>query len=559
MKITKRSNQQNTKSKFKSAIATLLSDTVSVEKQKLLDLIQIPKSTTHGQFTLPIPQLLKLVPHQDKDVLCKEIVHLEEYIRETLLNVFEEKERYGHTLNDRSVLIHLGSPAKHHEGHLKRMILGGFIQRIYEANGYKCYKLNDLGDEKNLYALLAVGYKKYGNSEEKDTVRHLDDISVKINQDMKQDLKKVTQEVSDYLRKLDQGDPETVQEWQKLRLLIRQSSEETHRRLLKDQRFEYMNDTEDYIPMVYRRLEEKGLCNQSEDGSLVVNLSDYNLGRAVIRTPDESSTCLTREIAGVLMYCEKYKDVEKIIYVASVEQENHCKQLFKILQIISDCPELVHIPFGKILNMSTLSLKEILDTAKENMLRVIKEDMRHGKYADILKEGIVVDEQLIQGEKAVDYIADTLGISGIITQDMANKRVRNYHFAWDRMTDARGDTGIFLQYTHTRICGIERKLNFPVSPHCQFSLLNEEEAFELTRAISLYPDIIQTTFQSLDSSTLVLYLFKLAHMISQVNYNLRIKDVDPKLAEARLLLFWAAKTTLANGMKLIGLHPLERM
>jgi arginyl-tRNA synthetase len=89
--------------------------------------------------------------------------------------------------------------------------------------------------------------------------------------------------------------------------------------------------------------------------------------------------------------------------------------------------------------------------------------------------------------------------------------------------------------------------------------LNEEEAFELTRAISLYPDIIQTTFQSLDSSTLVLYLFKLAHMISQVNYNLRIKDVDPKLAEARLLLFWAAKTTLANGMKLIGLHPLERM
>lgn len=76
MKITKRSNQQNTKSKFKSAIATLLSDTVSVEKQKLIDLIQIPKSTTHGQFTLPIPQLLKLVPHQDKDVLCKEIVHL---------------------------------------------------------------------------------------------------------------------------------------------------------------------------------------------------------------------------------------------------------------------------------------------------------------------------------------------------------------------------------------------------------------------------------------------------------------------------------------------------
>lgn len=99
----------------------------------------------------------------------------------------------------------------------------------------------------------------------------------------------------------------------------------------------------------------------------------------------------------------------------------------------------------------------------------------------------------------------------------------------------------------------------PVSAHCHFSLLNEPEAFELVYAISLYPDIIQTAFQTLDSCTVVTYLFKLAHMISQANYNLRIKDVNPNLAEARLLLFWAAKTTLANGMRLIGLCPLERM
>lgn len=102
-------------------------------------------------------------------------------------------------------------------------------------------------------------------------------------------------------------------------------------------------------------------------------------------------------------------------------------------------------------------------------------------------------------------------------------------------------------------------MNINISIDCDFSLLTETEAFELARTISLYPDKVRVAFETLEPCTIVLYLFKLAHMISQANYNLRIKDVDPKLAQARLLLFWAAKTTLANGMRLIGLKPLERM
>ena len=49
-------------------------------------------------------------------------------------------------------------------------------------------------------------------------------------------------------------------------------------------------------------------------------------------------------------------------------------------------------------------------------------------------------------------VADKLGISAIIVQDLKEKRQRNYEFSWDRMLSFTGDTGVFLQYTHARLC-----------------------------------------------------------------------------------------------------------
>ncbi|RCH91148.1 Arginyl-tRNA synthetase [Rhizopus azygosporus] len=590
----------NTKLKFKNVIATKLTKLLRVHKQDLLELIQIPKSHEHGQFTLPIPRLLKLTNDQDQDRVCKDIIfsfgqdtHIKqvtaqghflnfsvnqtEYIKETLQNVYEERERYGQTERaDKTVLIDFSSPniAKpFHAGHLRSTILGAFIKRIYEANGYTCIGLNYLGDWGKQYGLLAVGYKKYGNPEElkKDPIKHLYDIYVKINQEMKEESEKIEQEAAAYFKKMEDKDPEVIQQWKEFRDQSIQSYEKAYKRLgIKFDHFSGESETEKYIPQVYEALKQKGLCDESEDGSMVINLSMYDpsLGKAVIRKANGASLYLTRDIASVIMRCEKFKGLDKIIYVVGIEQEHHFKQLFKIIELLWDkhdhCPELIHVPFGRITGMSTrkgtsVFLSDILDTSKESMLKTIKEDMRHGKYMDILNEGISVGNHIIKGEEAVGYIADTLGISDVITQDMAAKRMRNYNFVWDRMMDAKGDTGVFLQYTYARICGIERKMDINISIDCDFSLLAETEAFELTRTISLYPDKVRAAFKTLEPCTIVLYLFKLAHMISQVNYNLRIKDVDPKLAQARLLLFWAAKTTLANGMRLVGLKPLERM
>lgn len=91
---------------------------------------------------------------------------------------------------------------------------------------------------------------------------------------------------------------------------------------------------------------------------------------------------------------------------------------------------------------------------------------------------------------------------------------------------------------------IERKANIRVTDQCKTERLQEAEAFELAQLISLFPDVVQTAFDTLEPCTVVVYLFRLAHLISQTNYRLRVKDMDNDVAEARMLLFWAARTTL---------------
>lgn len=95
--------------------------------------------------------------------------------------------------------------------------------------------------------------------------------------------------------------------------------------------------------------------------------------------------------------------------------------------------------------------------------------------------------------------------------------------------------------------------------NADLSLLKEKEAFELALTISQFPDVVKSACQALEPCIIVQYLFKLAHVTSQANNVLRVKGTDSKIAEARMLLFWASKTTLANGLKLVSVDPLSRI
>jgi arginyl-tRNA synthetase len=144
---------------------------------------------------------------------------------------------------------------------------------------------------------------------------------------------------------------------------------------------------------------------------------------------------------------------------------------------------------------------------------------------------------------------------------LTNDRINNYEYNRDQMTSFEGDTGPYLQYAHARLSSIIRKASIPPADllTADFSLLKEKHAIDLTRALVQWPDIFLMTIKTQEPVTVLTYLFKMTHALSSSYDHLQVVGSEEELKKARMALYVAARQVLQNGMKLLGLSPLERM
>ncbi|ORX58232.1 arginyl-tRNA synthetase [Hesseltinella vesiculosa] len=576
---------------FKRSIVKQLAPLTNSQDQHLLSLLRVPKQQSDGQFFINIPKLLSTfgpdpkidaAPEQWCQRACQQIAptgsiqqvmakgpNLHFYIKPTdmtkgvLQQVYEEKDRYGwadaQPVNQ-TVVLDYSSPniAKpFHAGHLRSTILGNYIKRIHRAMGYTVKDINYLGDWGKQYGLLAVGFSKYGSEAhlERDPIHHLYEVYVKINKEAEAD-PEIHQRANAYFRQMERGNPEALAQWQRFRQLSIDSYASIYARLnISFHEYSGESQVDSYIPKVHAQLEAKGLLTHMDDGALAVDLSRFGLKPAIVQRADGTSLYLTRDLAAVLLRQDKYA-FDKAIYVVGMEQQAYFRQVFACASLLTDRDpaDFLHASFGRIQGMSTrqgtaVFLQDILDTAKDTILDYMA--TKDSLSADLLDP---------TSATSMDTIADQLGTSAILIQDMKAKRQKNYNFSWDRMTDTQGDTGVFLQYAHARACGIDRRVDIPVTLDGQhWDLLKERSAFELIQTISYFPDVVQQSFEALEPCTIVNYLFKLSHATSYASRHLRVLGSDPDVAKARMLLFWAARTTLHNGMSLLGMSPLDKM
>jgi len=129
------------------------------------------------------------------------------------------------------------------------------------------------------------------------------------------------------------------------------------------------------------------------------------------------------------------------------------------------------------------------------------------------------------------------------------------------MTSFEGDTGPYLQYAHARLCSIERRAAVPAADldAADLSLLGEEHATNLVRLLAQWPDVVQNTLRTLEPATVLTYLFKMTHALSSSYDHLQVVGSEPELMKARMALYDASRVVLHNGMRLLGLNPVERM
>ncbi|RYO81719.1 hypothetical protein DL766_002850 [Monosporascus sp. MC13-8B] len=468
-----------------------------------------------------------------------------------------------------------------HAGHLRSTIIGGFLAKLYEGSGWDVKRINYLGDWGKQYGLLSLGFDKYGSDEEleKDPINHLFHVYVKINEDVsveKQQVEKLqsegkteeAQKLKDegldeqarrYFKQMTERDQAAIDRWQKFRALSITKYKETYRRL-NIEFDEYSGESqvsEDAMKEVTATLLEKGIAEES-DGALIINFAKHVPGKAgkalekpVVRKKDGTALYLTRDISELLNRAERYK-FDKMIYVIASQQDLHVKQFFKIVELMGHkdlAEKCQHVNFGLVLGMST----------RRGTVKFLDDILRD--VGDFMHDLMRKNEEKYKQVENPDAVADTVGISAVMVQDMTGKRINNYKFDMDAMCSFEGDTGPYLQYAHARLCSITRKaqLSDEEIAGADLSLLTEQHATDLVRVLAQWPDVVQNTLKTLEPTTILTYLFKMTHVLSSSYDHLKIVGSEPGLMRARMALYDTARLVLNNGMRLLGLTPVERM
>lgn len=121
----------------------------------------------------------------------------------------------------------------------------------------------------------------------------------------------------------------------------------------------------------------------------------------------------------------------------------------------------------------------------------------------------------------------------------------------------------YVQYAHARICSLIAALaeEGHEIPHGGFepSLLNTEQEHELIKQIAQFTDEIRLAARDYDPSRINRYVTELAARFHRFYNSCRIKEAEPDLLGARLVLCDCTRKVLQNALDIIGVTAPEKM
>ncbi|MCD5390722.1 arginine--tRNA ligase [candidate division NPL-UPA2 bacterium] len=122
----------------------------------------------------------------------------------------------------------------------------------------------------------------------------------------------------------------------------------------------------------------------------------------------------------------------------------------------------------------------------------------------------------------------------------------------------------YVQYAHARICSIlefaaERGVEVNKVGEVDLSLLKEKEELEIIKTLAQFPEVVEGCARALEPHGLTSYLQELAGGLHNYYNKFRVIGEDRNLSSARLILVKAVRTTLQNGLHLLGISAPEKM
>ncbi|KAK2883417.1 hypothetical protein QQF64_016985 [Cirrhinus molitorella] len=451
-------------------------------------------------------------------------------------------------------LVEFSSPniaKKFHAGHLRSTIIGNFIANLKKALGREVIRVNYLGDWGMQFGLLGAGFERFGSQEKLRTrpLEHLFEVYVQVNREAESD-ESLRSAAAEFFRRLERSEDQALTLWRQFREITVEEYKRIYQRL--GVHFDHYSGEAFHQHQTQSVLDElmtRGLLKTTEKGTAVVDLSgtgDMSSYATLVRS-DGTSLYISRDVAAALDRKQRF-GFDEMIYVTDKSQTDHFQKLFHILRVMGRqwADRCVHVAFGLVQGMSTrrgevVFLEDVLEEARSKMLN----NMRLSSTSKELEEP--------------EQTAERVGISALIIQDFKGPLMSDYKFDWDKVLQAQGDTGVFLQYTHARLCSLLRRNARETLSCCDVSPLVDGRSVSLLQHLLRYDEVLLQSANELQPRHLVNYLMTLSHLASSAHRELPVKGSSAAVAQARLCLFSGVRSVLANGMRILGITPVEKM
>ena len=122
----------------------------------------------------------------------------------------------------------------------------------------------------------------------------------------------------------------------------------------------------------------------------------------------------------------------------------------------------------------------------------------------------------------------------------------------------------YVQYAHARICSLisamtEEGHAVPKDGEFDAALMNTEQERELIKQLAMFTEEICIAARDYDPSRVNRYVTELAARFHRFYNNCRIKDAEPALRDARLILCECTEKVIANALEIVGVTAPEKM
>lgn len=468
--------------------------------------------------------------------------------------ILTEKENRKDKKNGQKILLEFGQPNTHkalHIGHLRNLITGESLARIFEHQGFVVTRANYQGDIGPHVAKCLWGIRKSGEdvaeiskSGISEKVAFLAKAYVAGSKAFEEDAA-AKEEILAINKSVYEKSAEIFPLYQETRKWSLEYFENFYDRLgIKFDRLYFESEIAERGREVVLDGLEKGVFEKSE-GAVIFPGAKYGLHDRVFLNQKGLPTYEAKDVALAELQNKEFEP-NRVIHVVGKEQTEYFRVLFKALGVL--WPELAE---------------------KEQHLAYGWVSLKGGKMSSRLGQ-VVLAEQLLQ---EVETQVKTAMTKTVTDEDDARQKIslsavkyaflhagvgKDIQFDLGESVDVHGDSGPYLLYIVARINSLFKKGEKYKGDLKITEQISAPEK-KLFWKIALFEEAVSKAASETDPSAVAGYLFSLAQCFNGFYAECPILQAPDEQKQFRMALAEKTRQIMKEGLYLLGIESVEEM